>query len=177
VHLEVLYGRLRDAWDIGRVTKNIRYNIDSAIAQADVLRDGEFLLLPGNGAVVRGPAAACRRTIGQVHDSELDLALVRLVKEAAGIGAEELTALVARIFGWERRGPDITARLRQRIAALVDGGTLGGTQDRLSLPRTDLPEFLPPRRRRVLGRNQPRQPDLLRVPPRPVPVNGGPDRR
>ncbi len=177
VHLEVLYGRLRDAWDIGRVTKNIRYNIDSAIAQADVIRDGEFLLLPGNGAVVRGPAAACRRTIGQVHDSELDLALVRLVKEAAGIGAEELTALVARIFGWERRGPDITARLRQRIAALVDGGTLSGTPDRLSLPRTDLPEFLPPRRRRVLGRNQPRQPDLLRVPPRPVPVNGGPDRR
>ena len=50
----VLYTRLRDAWDIGRVTKNIRYNIDSAIAQADVIRDGEFLLLPGNGAVVTG---------------------------------------------------------------------------------------------------------------------------
>lgn len=139
VHLEVLYGRLRDAWDVGRIGKNIRTNIDSAIAHADVMRDGEFLLVPGNGVTVRSPAATCKRTISQVHDSELDLALVKLVRDAAGIGEEELTAVVARIFGWERRGSEITARLRQRIAALMDGGTLSGTPDRLSPPRVDLP--------------------------------------
>jgi hypothetical protein len=143
VHLEVLYARLRDAWDIGRITKSIRSNIDTAIAQAGVLRDAEFLVLPGNGATVRSPVAACRRTISQVHDSELDLALVKLVKDAAGIGEEELTVQVARIFGWERRGPDITARLRRRVAALMEGGTLRGTPNSLGLPRADLRELLP----------------------------------
>jgi len=135
VHIEVLYGRLRDAWDIGRVGKNVRYNIDSAIAQAGVLRDGDFLLLPDAAVTVRSPTAACKRTIGQVHDRELDTALARLVQDAAGIGEDDLTARIARIYGWERRGSDITARLRQRITALLAAGTLAGTPATLTIPR------------------------------------------
>jgi very-short-patch-repair endonuclease len=137
VHIEVLHARLRDAWDIGRIGKNVRDNIDNAIAQAGVIRDGDFLMLPGGSVTVRTPTAACKRTIGQVHDSELDLALVKLVRDAAGIGDDDLTARVARIYGWERRGPDITARLRQRIAALLDNGILGGTPGSLTPPHTD----------------------------------------
>jgi hypothetical protein len=115
----------------------VRDNIDSAVALAGVIRDGDFLMLSGGSVTVRTPTAACKRTIGQVHDSELDLALVKLVGDAAGIGDDDLTAQVARIFGWERRGPDITARLRQRITALLEAGTLAGTPGSLTLPRTD----------------------------------------
>ena len=137
VHTDVLDARLRDAWDIGRITRNVRDNIDTAIMQAGVMRDGEFLMLSGSGVTVRTPTAACKRTVGQVHDTELDLALGRLVADATGISEDELTARVARIYGWERRGSDITARLRQRIAALLANGTLGGTPGSLSPPRTD----------------------------------------
>ena len=132
VHLDVLFARLRDAWNIGRIGKNVRYNIDGAIAQSRANRDGDFLLFSGLGVTVRTPTTACKRTIGQVHDSELDLALRRFVADAAGISADELTARVARIYGWERRGSDITVRLSARIAALRDSGTLSGTADSLT---------------------------------------------
>lgn len=86
------------------------------------------------GVTVRTPTTACRRPIGQVHDSELDLALRRVVADAAGISADELTVRVARIYGWERRGFDISVRLSARIAALLDSGTLRGTADSLTTP-------------------------------------------
>lgn len=137
VHIDILHARLRDAWDIGRIAKNVRYNINDAIAQAGVIRDGEFLVLPHTSVTVRTPTASCKRTVTQVHDSELDLALRRLAADAAGISADELTARIARIYGWERRGSDITARMRERITALLSNGTLQGAADSLTTPPAD----------------------------------------
>ena len=140
VHIDVLFARLRDAWDIGRIGKNVRSNMDGAIAQARAIRDRDFLLFLGLGVTVRTPTTSCKRTVGQIHDSELDLALRRLVADAAGISADELTARVARIYGWERRGSDISVRLSARITALLHSGALQGTVDGLTTPPVHRPE-------------------------------------
>lgn len=135
VHIEVLYKRLRDAWDIGRVGRIIRNNIDTAIMKAGTRRDGDFLFDPEAEVYVRTPTDLCQRSVSQVHASELDLALVRIVSDAGGIGEEELTIRVARIYGWERRGPDITAALRERVYSLLDRGLFAGTPDSLTVNR------------------------------------------
>ena len=127
VHIAVLHQRLRDAWDIGRIGARIRDNIDAAIRVAGVLRDGEFLTLTGASlATVRTPTDACRRDVEHIHDHELALALVNLVRDTGGITHDELTARVARLYGWTRRGPDITTRLHTLIARLLADGTLTG---------------------------------------------------
>jgi hypothetical protein len=133
VHIAILQQRLRNAWDIGRIGARIRDNIDAAIRVAGVLRDGEFLTLTSAPlATVRTPTDACRREVEHVHDHELALALANLVRDAGGITADELTTRVARLYGWTRRGPEISTRLHALVARLVDNGTLTGNEHNLT---------------------------------------------
>jgi len=135
VHIAVLQQRLRNAWDIGHIGARIRDNIDGAIRIASVLRDGEFLTLTSTPiAVVRTPTDACRREVKHVHDHELALALANLVRDAGGITHDELTTRVARLYGWTRRGPDISTRLHALIARLTANGTLTGNEHNLTAP-------------------------------------------
>jgi len=129
VHVGVLYERLRAAWHIGRIGTRIRDNIDAAVRLADVIRDGEFLTLadPPRPAV-RTPVPACERTVDQVHDDELALALVSFVRDAGGISRSELTARIARLYGWAGPGPDISSRMGALISRLRRSGVLAGDE-------------------------------------------------
>ena len=134
VHLTVLHQRLKDAWDIGRIGPRIRANINVAIQAAGVLWDGDFVILARPPLVtVRTPTEDCHRDVDQVHDEELTLALVNLVRDAGGISRDALTARVARLYGWTRRGPDITARLHTLIDRLLADSALTGNADNLTL--------------------------------------------
>jgi len=127
VHVSVVHQRLRDTWNIAGSETRSRDNIDAAIRLADVIRDGEFITLAdAPGPVVRTPVPACQRTIEQVHDRELGLALVNLVRDAAGISRSELTARVAHLYGWAADEPDITGRMGEIISELRRNGTLAG---------------------------------------------------
>jgi very-short-patch-repair endonuclease len=135
VHTAVLLQRLRNAWDIGHVGGRIRANIDTATARAGVLRDGEFLTLTSAPVTtVRTPTDACRREVKHVHDHELMLALTNIVRDAGGITHDELTTRAARLYGWTRRGPDISTRLDALVARLIGNGTLTDNEDDLTMP-------------------------------------------
>ena len=127
VHIAVLHQRLREAWDIGRVGARIRENIDLAILSAGVLREGDFLNLASSASVVvRTPTDDFQRKVEHVHDDELTLALVSIARDASGISYDELTGYVARLYGWNRRGSDIAARLDNLISRLRSKGVLVG---------------------------------------------------
>ena len=134
VHMAVLQERLRDAWNIGRIGSRIRANIDAAIRDANVLRDGDFLT-PSDAmsTKVRTPTQSCRRDIAEVHDDELAFALIRLVDDAGGVSQDDLATRVARLYGWTRRGPDITARMQALITDLRASGALSGGDDNLTI--------------------------------------------
>jgi hypothetical protein len=136
VHLDILLQRLRDSWNIGRVGPRIRANIEAAIGLANVVRDGDFVTVPDrHGAVVRTPVAACARTVEQIADSELAAALLQLVQASAGVTRDDLTTAVARLYGWNRRGPDISARLNSLISNLVADGKLNSADHGFSAAR------------------------------------------
>lgn len=136
LHLGVLHERLRAAWEIGRIGARIRANIEAAIRQAAVVRDGDFLSgADPRATAVRTPVPACQRDISQVHDCELSKALAWLTRDADGISQDELSTRVARLYGWSRRGSDITTRLHGLIAELLDEGLLAGTTDNLAAPQ------------------------------------------
>ncbi|HYY81071.1 MAG TPA: DUF3320 domain-containing protein [Actinomycetes bacterium] len=128
VHLDVILQRLRVSWNIGRVGPRIRANIEAAIGLANVVRVGGFVTVPErDGAAVRTPVAECARTVEQVADAELAAALLQLVQASAGVTHDDLTSAVARLYGWNRRGPDINARLNRLISDLVADGKLDST--------------------------------------------------
>jgi hypothetical protein len=129
VHLGVVYERLRTAWHIGRLGTRIRDNIDAAVGLADVIREGEFLTLAdAPRPAVRTPVPACERTVDQVHDDELTLALVSFIRDAGGISRSELTARIARLYGWAGQEPDITGRMGALISRLRRSGILAGDE-------------------------------------------------
>ncbi|HKA95014.1 MAG TPA: DUF3320 domain-containing protein [Streptosporangiaceae bacterium] len=129
VHIGVLHQRLGDAWNIERIGSDVRGNIDAAIRLAGVIRDGDFLTLAGMPhPAVRTPTEACERTVEQVHERELALALAGLVRDAGGIGRDELIARAARLYGWSRPGPDVTDRMAAVISELRRDGILAGDE-------------------------------------------------
>ena len=129
VHIGVLYERLRAAWHIGPIGTRIRDNMDAAVGLADVIRDGEFLTLAdAPRPAVRTPVPACERTVDQVHDDELALALVSFIRDAGGISRSELTARIARLYGWAGHEPDITGRMGALISRLRRSGILAGDE-------------------------------------------------
>lgn len=136
VHISTLHERLRNAWDIGRVGPRIRENIDQAIRRSKMIRDGDFVMTPELHAdlqpvTVRTPTQNCQRDIQQIHDKELAEALRGLTRDAGGISQDDLTAAVAKIYGWNRRGSDISARLNSLIEDLLQKGQLTGTKRNL----------------------------------------------
>lgn len=125
VHIEVVHERLRAWWDIGRIGSNIRNNIDAAIERAQVIRDGDFLMLPGNRAAeVRTPIENAARRVEHVHLEELALAVLRTVQDVGGVSRFEVIQSVARIFGWARTGVSVELRLGDAINHLVAGEKL-----------------------------------------------------
>ncbi|WP_214403716.1 DUF3320 domain-containing protein [Pseudonocardia lacus] len=134
VHLEVVYQRFRKAWNIGQIGSRIRENIDIAVQRSGVVRDGNFLHKPGADAVrVRTPVDGCRRAVDQIHSVELELALLSLVRDAGGIAYGDATTHAARLFGWNRRGPDIMKRLEALLDQLVNAGRMSLVGEELSV--------------------------------------------
>jgi hypothetical protein len=145
IHVTVLHQRLRDAWNIGRVGPRIRENITAAVRRAGAVFSGDFIMTADAGPVtVRTPTALCARAIEQVHDHELALALVNLVRDVGGISRDDLTVSTARLYGWNRRGPDISSRLEALIDQLVHDGVLAGTAENLtSVARGEADSLMP----------------------------------
>jgi very-short-patch-repair endonuclease len=125
VHVDVVHQRFRQGWNIGQIGSRIRANVDAAARMADVRREGNWLHAIGEETVtVRTPVDECRRTVDQIHPSELQAALFQLVRDAGGVGPDELSVSASRLFGWNRRGHDITGRLDAMLRHLVKAGRL-----------------------------------------------------
>jgi hypothetical protein len=134
VHIDVVRQRLREAWGIGRVGPRIRDNIDAAIRSVrGVIRADDFIDFAGRPVDrVRTPADFVRKA-EHVHDNEVGLAIVTLLRDAGSTQRPELIVAVARIFGWARAGADINRRVAEVIDQLVAGEELGESDGRLTL--------------------------------------------
>jgi very-short-patch-repair endonuclease len=123
VHETVLFSRLREAWGIGRLGAQLRSNAEHVLSRVrvdgrEVGRDAAgFYRIDGRElTAVRVPAGAGgSRAVLSIPPEEIDLAVVGTVRDAIVIEEEQLTVSVARLFGWQRSGPDI----QNAIAAAI----------------------------------------------------------
>lgn len=66
-----------------------------------------------------------------IPQQELQLAIAHVVRDAHSIPAAEVSVRVARLFGWKRRGPDVSAAIEEAVEELLRIGELRSVSDRL----------------------------------------------
>jgi very-short-patch-repair endonuclease len=141
VHRDRALRLVREAWGVGRAGHRIRSAFDAVVRELDTRgecragRDG-FLRKPTEGeVVVRVPTENPEtvRPVTQVPNEELDLAVLRVVKDAHAIATTELRTRVARLFGWARTGTDITDAIDASVARLVTSSEVSMTGELLTV--------------------------------------------
>jgi very-short-patch-repair endonuclease/ribosomal protein S7 len=134
VHEERVLQSVRRAWGNDRAGSRMREAFSRAVR--DLTRSGierdhaGFLKTKFSKAdEVRVPTddPETRREVRHVPSEELGLAVVRFVAEAHAVSRDELSMRIARLFGWQRRGPDIQAALEDVVGALLAEGRLRAT--------------------------------------------------
>ena len=119
---------MRVVLGVRRAGSRIRAHIHRAWGQATATgvlrRDGDFLWLADGTAPSVRPRHDPDRSIERVADPELDAGLLLVARQTFGAAQPELVRETARQFGWRRTGPDIRARLDQRVERLLEEGEL-----------------------------------------------------
>lgn len=145
VHKEVALRRVRTAWGVGRAGNRIREAFYQAIANAErrqTIRSDRYHFLWATAEhelIVRHPSAHpdSLRRVSEVAREELDLATVNLARDARQITWDDLTAGVARLLGWGRRGAEIDRALDDAIRRLINLNKLVRDRDYLMVPSAE----------------------------------------
>lgn len=124
--------RVREAWGLKRAGARIQEVFEQATrqlaAQEKLVRaeDGVLSMIGQELATVRVPGVDedTRRSVEEIPVVELELALTKAARHMKSVDADELTMVVANLFGWTRRGTEIQTRLDACIQRLVDAGKL-----------------------------------------------------
>lgn len=133
VHRDLVYRRVRDAFDVGRVGSAIKENIDFVAARLAV--DGTSVKVDHAGFFRAGRLERVRvptdeediRTVGQTPPEEMDLAVTSLVADAVTIENDDLVQAVRQLFGWRRAGGDIQAGVLSAIDRCLKAGSVERT--------------------------------------------------
>lgn len=131
VHMALVLERVRDWWYIGRISQRMKENIDLAIEMADVVREGDFIDLPGR-PVTKVRSNGNQRKPEQVHIDEFARAVELLVQDVGGASRSEVAVQIARLYGWNRNGSILDARLNQAIDRAVKNGRVIDQDGRLT---------------------------------------------
>ena len=127
---ELLLRRVREAWGAGRAGSRIRDAFKDALeslrGRGLVSRTERSYTFThaSQFQVVRVPAGnqLAERSATQISRAEAKLAVWHIVDDARRVSRDELTSEVRRLFGWNRRGPDIATALHGAVDALVREG-------------------------------------------------------
>lgn len=128
IHQEILIRRIREAWGVGRAGSRIRETIDEILGyllQAQKVRRDKagFVFLSSQKVrSVRVPVEGqpeTERAAEHVPLTEIALAVLQVASEARSIDQDEVTRIVARIFGWRRTTDGIYSRIGEAVDRLI----------------------------------------------------------
>lgn len=136
---EVVLRRVREAWGVARAGSRIRDAfadvVDGLVSRNTIYRVDERFLSPTTelitGARVPFNDEDARRSVDEVPAAELDFAVERTLADALRVSEEELTRQVAWLFGWNRRGPEISRALHEAVGRLVERGRVAEVDGQL----------------------------------------------
>ncbi|MEW6742728.1 MAG: DUF3320 domain-containing protein [Planctomycetota bacterium] len=124
IHREELYRRALGAYAIGRLGQRVEEHLDKVLAKVErsrgLKRVGDFLwpraLDPATYESVRGPSSTGEvRDIRHIAPEELAEAVLRVLRAAVSIPADDLARAAAQMLGYRR----LTGRTRERLEEVI----------------------------------------------------------
>ena len=127
IHLDLLYKRLGSSFTVGKATHNVKRSINLIIERklkGLVQIKNQFVrTLPLEPIIVRIPKPYdTPRPMEYIHDEEVALAMVEIVRKSFGLSPKDLAAECACVFGFEKRGIKIKAKTQAAFSLLIDKG-------------------------------------------------------
>ena len=123
VHMDVISERIREWWQVGRVSQRVKKNLKLAIEIAGLQRNGDFVDVP-NRPVSKVRCHGDSRKPEQVDLREFALAAEYLVDDVGSAPRQEVVTQIARLFGWARNGAILDERLNRAIDMAVATGKI-----------------------------------------------------
>jgi Protein of unknown function (DUF3320) len=131
VHTEEVARRIRESFGLqrtgNRILEHVRNALISQVRIGTIRREREFWTIPGreiqNIRTRRAVALPLRRA-NMIAPSEYHLAILTIVEEAVAIPREELGVETARLFGFDRTGPDLKEEINRQISGLIHLGKI-----------------------------------------------------
>ncbi|KQQ71626.1 DNA helicase [Xanthomonas sp. Leaf131] len=132
IHRSEVVTRVRTLWGLQRAGSRIQQAVEEAIRSVVSLGgvqiiDQEFLVNPNKEVRVRDRLMVGSLTLRRpefLPPSEIDSALIKIVKDNLGAKAEELVTIVSRQLGYKSTSPQLGRVILDRCEALVVGRRL-----------------------------------------------------
>jgi len=142
IHRSEVVTRVRMLWGLQRAGSRIQQAVEEAIGSVVSLSwvqiiDKDFLAVPGKEVPVRDRSMVESLTLRRpefLPPSEIDSALIKVVRDNLGAKAEELVTMVSRQLGYKSTSPQLRRVILDRCEALVGAGRLVSKGDLLVVP-------------------------------------------
>ena len=141
VLLQVAAKRLAPYWNVNKCTERFVDRVRHALSQTSVLTtDGDVseVLWPSgitpdsyHGFRTPGDDPESKRKIGEIPLVEVINATAFVLRGQVSMPAEDLMRETAKLFGFQRTGASIQARISEAIERLVEDGQIRRESDRL----------------------------------------------
>jgi very-short-patch-repair endonuclease len=157
VHIDEVVARIRAAWGLkragGRIQTAIEQAVDVSVRTDRLVRDGDFLSIPGREPRVRDRSVVTSATLRRCEalpPAELERAVLDIVRTHFGAADDQIALAVSRAVGFK----STSAQLRTLIADIVtaaiakswidrkNGVLVTGAEAPITSPRVDAPSPL-----------------------------------
>jgi hypothetical protein len=130
ISLGLLTRRVADAWAFGRVTSQAQERVQSLIGGRTLREDeGDLVFLWPEGKDPRSyghfrvpTGSGSQRDALDLPSAELRNATLHVLRSSGGAPADDVAREVARLFGFQRMGTRVAARMSAGVRALLDAG-------------------------------------------------------
>ena len=140
IHTDEIARRIREAFGLQKTGSNILAHVRKGLAHqkraGDLSQDGNFWIISGRDVQKirdRRDASIQVRKSANIAPSEFRLAIVTALSETVSISRDDLVVQSARLFGFDRTGPDLKQEIEKNISELIAMGTIDDTTPSLRM--------------------------------------------
>jgi hypothetical protein len=138
IHTEEVARRIREAFALqktgGRILTHVKNSLFFLLSAGAVAHEDEFWSVPGRTVGFirnRRRAALPLRRAAMIAPAEYQFAMSAALKEAAALSLDDLIIQTARLFGFDRTGPDLTREIQRQADSLIQGRTIAYDGEKL----------------------------------------------
>jgi very-short-patch-repair endonuclease len=131
IHSEEVARRIRESFDLQKTGKRILERVVAGLKQlsrdGSVIQQGEFWSATGRSLSLvrrRRNVALSLRRASMIAPAEYQLAISTVITEAISITRNDLLTETARLFGFDRTGPDIKEAIGNETDSMIREGRL-----------------------------------------------------